>query len=189
MKKIGLYFGSFNPVTTGHMLVAQESLEHVDEVWFILSPHNPHKDEKDLLDENSRYEMLVEALVDSDNPRFKASTIEFDMDKPSYTINTIDALKEKHKDVSFHIITGTDAYMTVTFWKKGVDLLQQIPFIIVKRGYKDDFNLKDSDIVIDGYSTMSATVVRNKVKNNKPLGYLVPGGVENLIKRKGYYKD
>ena len=142
MKKVGLYFGSFNPVTTGHMIVAQEALAHVDEIWFILSPQNPQKDPKDLLGENDRYALLLQALSDANNPKFKLSDVELKLSKPSYTCDTLSFLKSIHSDCVFHVITGTDAYQNVPTWKKGINIMQETPFIIVKRGDKNDFNLK-----------------------------------------------
>ena len=108
IKKAGLFFGSFNPIHTGHLVIANYMLEFtdLDDVWLVISPHNPLKEKKSLLADNHRYYMVQLAI--EDNPRLKASNIEFKLPQPSYTIDTLAYLGEKYPDNQFVLIAGTD---------------------------------------------------------------------------------
>ena len=103
---IGLFFGSFNPPHTGHMVIASHMVEYsdIDKVWFMVSPHNPLKTKGDLLDENLRLQMVKQAVAD--DPRFEASDFEFGLERPSYTINTMELLAKKFPQHSFTLIMG-----------------------------------------------------------------------------------
>lgn len=168
------------------MIVAQESLAHVDEVWFILSPHNPQKKAGSLLGENERFSLLLQAMSDAKNAKFKASDIEFSLPKPSYTVNTIRELKKQHPEEHFSLIAGTDTFFCNSNWRDRDEILKDLPFIVIERG-EYTFQKRDIDTIIPGFTSISATAVREKIKNGDPLGYLVPGGVEDIIKDKGFY--
>jgi len=125
MKNIGLFFGSFNPIHNGHMAIANYMIEYTDikELWFVISPHNPLKEKASLLNQNDRYQMVVEA-IDAE-PRFRASTIEFNLPQPSYTINTLVHLQEKYPKNKFSLIIGEDNLATFHKWKNYERILEQ----------------------------------------------------------------
>ena len=115
--KVGLYFGSFNPIHIGHMAIANYMVEFtgIDQLWFVVSPHNPHKTKENLLDDYQRLELVTRA-IDGDS-RFRASNIEFGLPKPSYTINTLTHLHEKFPNHKFSIIIGSDNLDSFHKWK------------------------------------------------------------------------
>src|SRR5437868_2041422 len=121
--KTGLFFGSFNPVHIGHLIIASHIAEYTDvkEIWFVVSPHNPLKSKEGLMDEDSRLEMVRLAIEDDE--RFKLCNIEFSLSRPSYTIDTMRALNKKEPGKEWVIIMGTDILMTLTEWKEYEDLL------------------------------------------------------------------
>lgn len=186
-KKVGLYFGSFNPLTHGHLISAHEALGFVDQVWFVLSPENPHKDPNGLLSDGARFLMLSHELSDQEN--MDVECIEMDMPKPSYTIDTLKKLEIENPEIEeFVIISGTDSYLSIPTWKSGKEIISNYNFIVVKRG-EEDFDLfKESDLKTEGYSTISSTVVREKIKQRKPFEHLVPKEVANWINKNNYYK-
>jgi nicotinate-nucleotide adenylyltransferase len=128
-----LFFGSFNPVHTGHILVARAALmEYVNsEVWFILSAQNPFKDENDLWDYNKRLNLLEKALADE--PRMKICRIEEDLPKPSYTINTINAITSQYPAEKFSLLMGQDNLQEITMWKDYEEILKKFPVIVYPR--------------------------------------------------------
>lgn len=123
MKKVGLFFGSFNPIHVGHLVIADHMAlsGNLDEVWMVISPHNPHKEKKSLLADNHRLALVKEAI--EDNPRLRASDIEFGLPIPSYTSNTLAYLKEKYPDTVFSLIMGEDNLRTFHKWKNYEDIL------------------------------------------------------------------
>ena len=116
--KIGLFFGSFNPIHVGHLIIASYMVDFTDlnQVWFIVSPQNPLKNKKSLLNEYERLE-LIRLAIDGDN-RLKVSDVEFKLPIPSYTIHTLEVLKEKHPEHEFHLIMGSDSFNTLPKWKE-----------------------------------------------------------------------
>lgn len=116
--KIGLFFGSFNPIHTGHLIIANFILENSDleRIWFVVSPHNPLKEKKSLLNQYDRLHLVNLAI--EDNPKFKASDIEFKLPQPSYTIDTLAYLAEKFSQHQFGLIMGSDNLSTINKWKK-----------------------------------------------------------------------
>ncbi|MCK5370904.1 MAG: nicotinate (nicotinamide) nucleotide adenylyltransferase, partial [Cyclobacteriaceae bacterium] len=122
--EIGLYFGSFNPIHVGHLIIAQAVLDlsKLDEVWFIVSPQNPLKQNKTLLHEFDRYDMVKLAIENND--RFKVSDIEFNMPRPSYTIDTLTYLKERHHGHRFRLIIGGDNLTIFPKWKNSERIIK-----------------------------------------------------------------
>ena len=136
---IALLFGSFNPVHNGHLAMAHAALESntCDEVWFVVSPHNPLKDFTTLAPANDRANMVSLALMHEEH--MKLCTIEFDMPKPSYTIHTIYKLKEEYPSLHFHILCGTDVVNSLPAWYKYEELIQSVKFLVCSREIDNQF--------------------------------------------------
>lgn len=187
---IGLYFGSFNPIHTGHLIVASFVADHTDmqQVWFVVSPQNPLKPSSVLLNEYHRLH-LVHLAIEEDL-RLKASEVEFKLPKPSYTIDTLTYLQEKYPQHTFSVIMGSDSFQNLRRWKNFEALVKQYAFIIYKRpGFEitDDFGARIT--VLDApMLELSATQIRNTIREGKSIRYLVPDNVREEIERNGYYK-
>ena len=146
--KIGLYFGSFNPVHNGHMSIANYFLEFTDlnKIWFVLSPQNPFKEKNTLLEDNERLELLNLALEGTQN--YSAKDIEFNLPKPSFTINTLQYLKEKHADKKFVLIIGGDNLTSFNKWKDYKHILENYEIYVYPRPnsdlsqYVENYNIK-----------------------------------------------
>ncbi|RYZ52413.1 MAG: nicotinate-nucleotide adenylyltransferase [Sphingobacteriales bacterium] len=186
---IGLYFGSFNPIHTGHLIVANHIVENteIDKIWFIVSPHNPLKEEHSLLNEYDRLH-LVELAI-GDNPRFRASNVEFRMPKPSYTIDTLTYLAEKFPLEKFSVIAGSDSFQNIHRWKNYQQLVANYSFIIYKR---PGFEIKekhgaDLTFMEAPLLEISSTYIRKQIKEQKSVRYLLPEPVHQYITDNRYY--
>ncbi len=187
---IGLFFGSFNPIHTGHMIIANlvKETTDVNEVWFIVSPQNPFKKNKNLLHEFDRLDMVRAAIAD--DYQFRAEDVEFSLPRPSYTIDTLTILQEKHPGKNFHLIIGEDNLASFPKWKNSDQILEHFHLIVYPRK-----GSKSSDLVSHNKVEMieapevdiSATLIRKLIKQNKSIKYLVPDPVVGLIRSKGYY--
>jgi nicotinate-nucleotide adenylyltransferase len=191
-QKIGLFFGSFNPIHMGHLIIANLMAETTDlkKVWFVVSPHNPFKPSKGLLHEFDRYD-LVQAAI-SDNYKLDVSDIEFHLPKPSYTIHTLVHLKEKHPDKDFKIIIGGDNLENFTKWKNYQQILNDYGLYVYRRPYAQLSELDTHPNVTCIEAPMldiSATFIRNCIKKKQSVRYLVPDAVEERIRVKGFYQD
>ncbi len=134
MKEIGLYFGTFNPIHVGHMAIANHMVEFsaLDEVWFVITPQSPFKTKQSLLDDNHRYQMVFEAT--KDYPKLKPSKIEFDLQQPNYTVNTLAHLYEKHgDDYKFSLIMGEDNLKSFHKWKNYEVILENHELYVYPR--------------------------------------------------------
>ena len=187
---IGLYFGSFNPIHTGHLIVANHIIEHteIDKIWFVVSPHNPLKDAHSLLNEYDRLHLVNLAI--EDNPKFRASNVEFHLPKPSYTIDTLTYLSEKFPLEQFTVIMGSDSFQNIHRWKNFERLVSRYAFIIYRR---PGFEIKEQHgvnitLVNAPLLDISATYIRNQAKERKSLKYLVPDAVAEYISTNKYYK-
>ena len=181
---VGLYFGSFNPIHNGHLIIAQAVLElsGLDEIWFIVSPQNPLKKNKGLLHEFDRYDMV--SLAIEDNDRFKVSDIEFNMPRPSYTIDTLTYLDEKYREHKFELIIGGDNLAILPKWKNSNRIVEDFGLIVYPRpGSDDSKNLQHPNIryVKAPLLDISATYIRNCIKENKSIQYLLPEKVATFI--------
>jgi nicotinate-nucleotide adenylyltransferase len=190
--KIGLFFGSFNPIHVGHMIIANVMAENADltKVWFIVSPQNPLKPGKGLLHEFDRYDMVKAAIAD--NYKLEVSDIEFRLPKPSYTIHTLAHLTEKHPEKEFKLILGEDNLENFTKWKNYEQILQHHGLYVYPRPHVTNTDLKRHPHVtmIDApLLDISATYIRNCIKSNKSIRYLVPESVEQMIRTKQFYKS
>jgi nicotinate-nucleotide adenylyltransferase len=189
--KIGLFFGSFNPIHTGHLIIANVMAMNtdLDKVWFIVSPQNPMKPSKGLLHEFDRYDMVKAAI--GDNYKFEVSDIEFHLPKPSYTINTLAHLREKHPGQEFRLILGEDNLENFTKWKNYDQILLQYGVYVYPRPGTPPAELRHHPQVtlVDAPSMdISATYIRQCVKSNKSIRYLVPQSVEEMIRLKQFYR-
>ncbi len=187
--KIGLFFGSFNPIHIGHLIIANHVLSHsnLDRIWFVVSPHNPLKESSSLLNENHRLH-LVRLAVEKES-KFKASNIEFSLPRPSYTIDTITHLTEKFPQHEFSIIMGSDSFFNIKKWKNYKEILKQCRIIIYNRpNFEPDLTLsKNVDIVNAPLLDISSTYIRKLIKEKKSIRYLVIDEVMDYILANGYY--
>jgi nicotinate-nucleotide adenylyltransferase len=191
-QKIGLFFGSFNPIHTGHLIIANLMAETTDlnKVWFVVSPQNPFKASKGLLHEFDRYDLVRAAIFD--NYKLEVSDIEFHLPKPSYTIHTLVHLKEKHPDKDFKVILGEDNLVNFTKWKNYQQILKDYGLYVYQRPNTQPSELKSHPNVKYIEAPMldiSATFIRACIKKNQSVRYLVPDVVEERIRAKGFYQD
>jgi nicotinate-nucleotide adenylyltransferase len=188
--KIGLYFGSFNPIHTGHLIIAEYVVSHCDvqQVWLVVSPQNPLKPSSGLLNENHRLQLVRLAI--NDNLKLKASNIEFKLPRPSYTIDTLTFLKEKHPGYSFSVIVGSDSYQNLKKWKNSELLLKDYNFIVYKRpGFNViDFQSISTTILDAPLLNISSTKIRSLIKTGKSIRYMVPEEVRIEIENQNFYK-
>ncbi len=188
--KIGLFFGSFNPVHIAHLIIANHVLNETDieKIWFVVSPQNPFKSENSLLNEFHRLHLV--RLATEDDNRIKASDIEFGLPKPSYTVNTMTYLTEKHPEHEFCIITGSDGFQNISKWKNYEVLVKNYSFYIYKRpGFEITDTHGASLFLMDApLLELSATRIRKYIQEGKSVRYMVPDKVLEEIERGGYYK-
>ena len=191
MMKIGLFFGSFNPIHVGHLIIANYIAENtdVDKVWFVVTPQSPFKKKSDeLLHDFDRYDMVQAAVFENDN--FGITDIEFHLPKPSYTAFTLAKLQEKHPNHEFSLIIGEDNLATFHRWKNHENILEHYRLLVFPREGAREAELKTHEHVemIDApLLNISATFIRKCVKQGKSIRYLVTPEVEQLIKDKGFY--
>ncbi|MCO5241371.1 MAG: nicotinate (nicotinamide) nucleotide adenylyltransferase [Chitinophagaceae bacterium] len=188
---IGLYFGSFNPVHHGHLIIASfvSANTDLDQVWFVVSPQNPFKTSQTLLNEYQRLH-LVRVAIEGE-PRLRASDIEFHLPKPSYTIDTLVYLEEKYPQHRFAVIMGSDSFQNIHKWKNADVLLKRYPVFVYKRpGFNIDTvpgQMRDVTLLDAPLLQISATQIREMIKQRKSIRYLVPDGVKEEIEKNGYY--
>lgn len=188
--KIGLYFGSFNPIHQGHLIIANYTVITTDlnQVWFVVSPQNPFKESVSLLNEYHRLH-LIKSAIDGEN-NLRASSVEFNLPKPSYTIDTLTYLKEKHPDYEFVILMGSDGFQNLDNWKNFEVLSKNYLFYIYKR---PGFEIKETfganiKIVTAPLLEISSTLIRTFIKEKKSIRFLVPDIVKEEIEIGGYYR-
>jgi nicotinate-nucleotide adenylyltransferase len=188
--KIGLYFGSFNPVHIGHLIIASHIVNNTDveQIWFVVSPQNPLKKSSTLLNEYHRLHLVRVAI--EGNSQFKASDSEFKLPKPSYTIDTITYLKEKYPQHAFSIIMGSDSFQNVNKWKNYEQLIRDNRIIIYERPGFEVSPLPNSNTLVlkAPLFEISATEIRQLIKQGKSIQYIVPDKVLEEIEQNGYYK-
>ena len=188
---VGLYFGSFNPIHTGHLIIANHLAytSPLDEVWFVISPQNPFKKSSSLLNENHRFFLVQEAI--EGEKRLRASRVEFNLPKPSYTIDTLTYLSEKYPAHHFHIIMGSDSFQNLGKWKNGDVIARSYPVIIYKRPGYEITNLLNAHITIADAPLLeiSSTRIRDMIRSGESIRYLVPDVVKEEIEKNNYYRD
>lgn len=191
--KVGLFFGTFNPVHIGHLILGSYMVEFTDleEVWFVVTPHNPLKEKQSLLPDLHRYRMVEEAT--EDYPRLKPSNIEFGLPQPNYTINTLAYLSEKYPENEFVLIMGEDNLKTLHKWKNYEALLENYAVYYYPRIYSET---EDDQMPIKGklhrveapVVEISSTFIRNAIKQKKDIRAMLPPGVWNYIDTMNFYK-
>lgn len=186
---IGLYFGSFNPIHHGHLIIANFIAQQttLDQVWFVVSPQNPFKISSSLLNEYHRLH-LVRLAIEGER-KLKAVDIEFHLPKPSYTVDTLAYLEEKHPNHQFSIIMGSDSFQNISKWKNATVILKRYPIYIYKRAGFEITPISDATLYpVDApLLEISATHIRNCIKERKSIRYLVPDVVKDEIEKYNYY--
>ena len=191
--KIGLYFGSFNPIHIGHLVIANHIAEYSDlnEIWFVVTPHNPFKNKSSLLDNYQRLEMVYRAT--KDYKKLKASDIEFGLPQPNYTVNTLAYLQEKHPNYAFSLIMGEDNLDGFHKWKNYDVILENHDIYVYPR-------LSDKKVTaqFDGHKKihhinapimqLSSTFIRNAVKEGKNVKPMLPEHVWAYLDEMNFYK-
>lgn len=194
MKKIGLFFGSFNPIHIGHMILANYILENsdMDELWFVVSPQNPFKEKKSLLKDHSRLDMVQLAV--KNYPKMRASNVEFSLPQPSYTIDTLTYLHEKYLDFSFALIMGEDNLESLGKWKNSETLIKNHQIIVYPRIF--DGEKKDSEylqhenihLIKAPIIELSATEIRTMIREGKNVRPMLPPEVFEYLDGSSFYK-
>lgn len=188
---IGLYFGSFNPIHHGHLIIANYIHQNtaLDQVWFIVSPQNPLKSTKGLLNRYHRLFLIQIAIEEEKN--LKVSNIEFGLPTPSYTANTLIHLNEKYPEHKFSIIMGSDSFENITRWKNYKYIVDNYPIYIYKRlQHEITQNFPEANITLLNAPLIeiSATHIRENIRSGKSIRYLVPEKVKEEIENNHYYK-
>lgn len=189
--KVGLYFGSFNPIHNGHLVIANYMLAFagLDRLWFVVSPHNPHKTKSSLLADHHRLELVNRAI--GDNSKMKASNIEFGLPQPSYTINTLAYLSEKYPEYRFSLIMGSDNLATLHKWKNYEEILKHYEILVYPRPGNDGGPLKAHPHVkmVDApLVEISSTFIREAVKNKKDVRYFLPQAAWEYLREMHFYE-
>jgi nicotinate-nucleotide adenylyltransferase len=187
--KIGLYFGSFNPIHHGHLIIANHLIQEtsLDQVWFVVSPQNPFKQNHGLLNEYHRLH-LINLAIEGER-KLSASDIEFKLPKPSYTVTTLQYLEEKYPQHQFSIIMGSDSFQNLDKWKNASVIMERYQIYVYRRpGFEIREDLPVQKIVLDApLLQISATHIRELVKQGKSIRYLVPDIVKAEIEANNYY--
>lgn len=191
--KVGLYFGTFNPIHVGHLTIANHLAEYsdLDQVWFIVTPHSPFKKKSSLLDDHQRLEMVY--LATKDYPKLKQSDIEFKLTQPNYTINTLVYLEEKYPDYEFALIMGEDNLKSLHKWKNYELILERHNIYVYPRISKGtiehQFNNHPKIVQVDApIMELSSTFIRKSIKDGKNVKPMLPEYVWNYLDEMNFYK-
>ena len=197
MLKVGLYFGSFNPIHIGHLAIAGYMTEFtpLEQIWFVVSPHNPLKKKESLLDDHQRLYMVQLAI--GDNIHIKASDLEFNLPVPSYTIDTLAYLEEKYPQHVFYLVMGEDNLYTLHKWKNAEELIRKNQIFVYPRPYTPrpessqlDQILKNAKIQWAKAPLMdiSGTFIRSGIKKGKNMSYFLAPQVWKYIEEMHFYE-
>lgn len=190
--RIGLFFGSFNPIHIGHLVIADVMANQtdIDEVWFVVSPLNPFKSSSTLLHEFDRLKMVERAVAD--NFKFKASDVEFNMPRPNYTADTLAYLSDKNPQHDFKLIIGEDNLLHFHKWKNHMSILENFGLYVYPRPQVDKSKIKviheNISYVDSPMLDISATFIRSSIRNEHSVQYLLPPSVVDYIKLKKFYQ-
>jgi len=187
----GLYFGSFNPIHIGHLAIANFMVElsELDQLWFVVSPQNPLKEKKSLLQDYHRLEMVRLAVEDDD--RFRASDIEFKLPTPSYTIDTLTYLEEKHPGMQFQLVMGADGLRTFHKWKHADLIVEKYHRLIYPRPGTDKetaARLPNATLVNAPMMEISSSFIRQAIKEGKDVRHLVPARAYTYMREMHFYE-
>jgi nicotinate-nucleotide adenylyltransferase len=193
MKKVGLFFGSFNPIHMGHLILANYMLEftEIEELWFVITPVSPFKQNDKLLDNNTRYQLIYEAI--RDYPSMKASKVEFDLEQPNYTINTLAVLEEQYPEHTFSLIMGSDNLQHFHKWKNAELILDRYPLLVYPRAHSNEVpesykKLKCVQLLQAPIVEISASFIRNAIKEQKDIRAFLPPLVWEYIDQMNLFK-
>lgn len=191
MTKVGLYFGTFNPIHIGHCVIAQHMLEFtdLDEVWFVVTPHNPHKKKSSLLDDHQRLHMVNLAV--GEHYKLRVSDIEFSLPQPSYSSNTLAHLTEKFPEKQFNLIMGADNLQTFTKWKNYESILENHELYVYPRIKSDGgelaahpkVHLTEAPIM-----QIASTDIRKAISEGKDVSFMMPEAVWRYIDEELFYR-
>lgn len=189
-KKIGLYFGTFNPIHIGHLVIANHMANYtdLDEVWFVVSPHNPFKNKNNLLDDYARLELVHRAVEDYD--QLRVTDIEFGLPQPSYTVNTLVNLNEKYPKHHFSLIMGGDNLNAFHKWKNYEMILENHQLYVYPRLANTSSQLdhhKKVNLVGAPIMQISSSFIRNAIKTKKDVRAMLPAKVWDYIDEMNYY--
>jgi nicotinate-nucleotide adenylyltransferase len=195
--KVGLFFGSFNPVHVGHMVLANHMLAFtdLDQVWFVVSPHNPLKKKNSLLHERHRLQLVTLAI--GDNTKLKASDIEFQISQPSYTVNTLAHLKEKYPKTNFVLIMGEDNLESFHKWKNFEEILKYYELYVYPRVDREAARTIIRPEILHHPAVkriaapvieISSTAIRQAIQDKKDVRYFVPERTWDYIKEMHFYE-
>ena len=191
-QKIGLFFGSFNPVHNGHLMIANYLIEYTDleSIWFIISPQNPFKDKRSLLQDHHRMKLLELSI--GDDSRFEICDIEFYMPRPSYTIDTLTRLSERHPNIDFYLICGMDNLQGFKKWKNSDMILEYYHLLVYPRkGCENSDLLTHPSVQIVDAPTIevSSTFIRNAIAEKKDVRYFMPQKAYQYMCDMHFYED
>ena len=190
MKKIGLFFGSFNPFHIGHKVIGTHMVNNtdLDKVWYVVSPQNPTKNKDSLLDQNHRLQIIQREVEDNSN--LDVSDIEFSMPLPSYTIDTLANISEKYSSCEFSLIMGTDNLKTLHKWKNYKQILNNYTIYTYPRSgsanlieHQNITNVKDVPLI-----DISASFIRESISLGKDMSSLIPSKAWKYIDEMNFYK-
>jgi nicotinate-nucleotide adenylyltransferase len=191
--KIGLYFGTFNPIHVGHLIIANHLAEHTDleQIWMVVTPHNPLKQKSTLLDDYQRLHLV--RLATEEYPKIKPSDVEFKLPQPNYTVNTLAHLLEKYPQHEFSLIMGEDNLKSFHKWKNYEYIVQNHDIYIYPRVSEEAENLEFKDhprihMVNAPIVEISSTFIRDNIKNKKNIRPLLPHNVWEYVDHNNFYK-
>ena len=191
--KIGLFFGTYNPIHVGHLIIANHLAEHsdLDQVWLVVTPQSPHKKKQSLLDNHQRLELVFRATKDF--PKLVPSAIEFNLPKPNYTVHTLAYLEEKHPGQQFALIMGEDNLRSLPKWKNADVIMGNYPIYVYPRKLKtatESVSYSSETVThIDApIMEISSTFIRQQIKGGKNIKPLLPLAVWDYIDEMNFYK-
>ena len=190
--KVGLYFGTFNPIHVGHLIIANHFAEHSDleEIWCVVTPQNPFKTKQSVLDNHQRLEMVY--LATKEYPKIKPSDIEFQLPQPNYTVHSLAYLEEKYPKHEFALIMGEDNLASLPKWKNAEVLLDRYPIYIYPRKIEQSYPTVDSKgtiIKVDApIIEISSSFIRKSIKSAKNIRPLLPESVWVYLDEMNFYK-